>query len=256
MNTIQLERGETAIITLTRPQALNALNAELLGELARALEEVRNSKDARCLIITGAGEKSFAAGADVGAMEAMDSREAMELAQKGCRVMDAVAELEIPVIAAINGYALGGGLELALSCDIRVASDNAVIGLPEVTLGIMPGWGGTRRLSQAVGYANAAWMVFSGAKVGAEEAVRMGLVNACVPQAELMNTVRRMATNICACAPLGVSAAKKAMREYAGMKQSGELENKLFALLFETQDQKTGMHHFNQKKKTERFEGK
>lgn len=256
MNTIKLELGEIATITLSRPQALNALNEEMIDELLAAVEQIKGAGQTRCVIVTGEGEKSFAAGADIGAMEKMDRSRAFALAQNGCRSMDALAELEMPVIAAINGYAMGGGLELALACDIRIAMETALLGFPEVTLGIMPGWSGTRRLAQIAGYANAAWLVFSGAKISADEACRMGIVNMCTPQAEFTDTVKKIAGKICACAPLAVAAAKKSLRKYAGLKQDAGFENQLFSTLFDTQDQKLGMQCFNQKKKIERFEGK
>lgn len=257
MNTIKLDfNGEIAQITLCREPVMNALNLEMLFDLERAVNEIECNQQIRCLIITGQGEKAFAAGADVGAMEQMDEHKARALAQKGCCVMDMVAKLRIPVIAAINGYALGGGMELALACDIRIASKKAVLGLPEVMLGVMPGWGGTRRLPQVAGYANAAWMVFSGEWIDAEEAYRMNIVNMVTEPEELMDTALRLAKKICSRAPLGVAGAKKALREYAGADMPGNTENELFASLFGTQDQKTGMKNFNHKQKTLRFEGR
>lgn len=257
MDTIRLDLNEEiAQITLCREPVMNALNLEMLCDLEQALDVIEGRKEIRCLIITGQGEKAFAAGADVGAMEQMDDRAAHALAKKGCRVMDRIAELRIPVIAAINGYALGGGMELALACDIRIASQKAVLGLPEVMLGVMPGWGGTRRLPQVAGYANAAWMVFSGERIEAEEACRMNIVNAVTKPEELMDTAMRIAKKICSRAPLGVAGAKKALREYAGADMPSGIENELFASLFGTQDQKTGMKNFNNKQKTVRFEGR
>ncbi len=257
MNTIKLDlNGEIAQITLCREAVMNALNLEMLCDLDEAVATVEQRRGVRCLIITGQGKKAFAAGADVGAMEQMNDNEARVLAQKGCHVMDQIAALSFPVIAAINGYALGGGMELALACDIRVASENAVLGLPEVMLGVMPGWGGTRRLPAIAGYANAAWMVFSGEWIGAQEALRMDILNTVTKPEELMDTVKRMAEKICSCAPLGIARAKKALREYAGTNMPPGIENELFASLFGTQDQKTGMKNFNNKQKTIRFEGR
>lgn len=257
MNTIKLDFNEAiARITLYREDVMNALNLEMLCDLERAVQEVEGREDVRCLIITGQGKKAFAAGADVHAMEQMDDAQAHALAEKGCRVMDMIARMSIPVIAAINGYALGGGLELALACDIRIASADAVLGLPEVMLGVMPGWGGTRRLPQIAGYANAAWIVFSGEWVNAGEALRMGVVNMCVEPEQLLDAATHMAQKICARAPLGVAGAKKALREYAGADMPSDTENDLFASLFGTLDQKNGMKNFNSKQKTTWFEGR
>ena len=177
------EENEISIITISRPKALNALNSKVLDELSQALDEIDPSKT-RALIITGEGEKSFVAGADISEMSSLSKKEAQEFSIKGNKVFRKIETLEIPVIAAINGFALGGGCELSLSCDIRLCAENAIFWQPEVGLGITPGFGGTQRLARVVGIGMAKQMIFTGKNIKADEALRIGLVNAIYPQNE------------------------------------------------------------------------
>ncbi|MEA4853019.1 MAG: enoyl-CoA hydratase/isomerase family protein [Christensenella sp.] len=251
MNTIRTEyRDNIKWIYLDRPSQLNALNEEMLDELIVTIDEIDKDKDVRCVVITGEGGKAFAAGADIKAMEAMSFTQAREFSVKGRQLMDDIANLAVPVIAAINGFAFGGGLELALACDFRIAAVNARIGLPEVTLGIMPGWDGALRLSRIAGYGYASEVVFSGETLDAKEAERMGIVNRVLPEEALLGFVEDLAHKICKNAPIGIRYAKKCMKD------CGADRSKLFGKLFLTADQKTGMNNFNRKCKTEFFEGK
>lgn len=252
MNTVTLKiRDAVAWLELNRPAELNAICIEMLRDLDAALETVMADCKARCLVVTGAGEKAFAAGADVGSMVEMSAAEAEWFSGLGCDVFEHLAALPIPVIAAINGYALGGGLELAMACDIRLAADTAVLGLPETTLGIMPGWDGTVRLATIAGYANACDLVFTGRKIGADEAMRMGIVNQVFPKGELEKEAEALARQICANAPLGVRKAKKSMSSRTDRMERATL----FGELFLSMDQKTGMRNFCSKQKTEYFAG-
>ena len=183
------EEDQISLITISRPKALNALNSQVLDELSQALDAIDTSKIS-ALIITGEGEKSFVAGADISEMSSLSKKEAEEFSKKGNDVFRKIETFEIPVIAAINGYALGGGCELSLSCDIRISSDNAIFGQPEVGLGITPGFGGTQRLSRTVGIGMAKQMIFTGQNIKADEALRIGLINAIYPQNELINEAK------------------------------------------------------------------
>lgn len=252
METIQLEKGGgVAVLELYRPHALNALNTEMLRELDATLTELEQDKEVRCLVITGSGERAFAAGADIAEMADMNEQEAKEFAKFGCDVFDKLENLHCPVIAAVNGFCLGGGMELALACDMRLASMSAKFGLPEVTLGVMPGFGGTRRLAKLAGTGTASEMMFTGGVVDAQYALEKGIVNSCCEDDELRGIARNLAEKIAKNAPIAIAAAKKSMW-HAG---ATEVENTLFAALFDTKDQKTGMHNFVNKIKTERFDG-
>lgn len=252
METIRIEtKKDMAFITLDRPKQRNAINEQMLYELQEVCREIDGKKDVRCVVITGSEDgKAFAAGADIAAMESMSYKQAKDFAYLGCETMRMIERLKQPVIAAVNGYALGGGMELALACDIRIADDSAVFGLPETTLGVMPGFGGTVRLSEAVGYGRAAEMIFTGKRLNANEAQTCGLINACFEKNVLGQKVEEIAQTICNNAPLGIRNAKQSMRQ-----QNYEMENMYFAQLFLTDDQKTGMRNFNNKKRTEYFSG-
>lgn len=252
MDTLTIEKKDTVIIlTLHRPNKLNAINQAMITELHDTLLDFRHDPFARCLVITGAGNKAFAAGADIAEMKHMDFFSARTFAEKGCAVMHSIETLPIPVIGAINGFALGGGMELALACDIRLASENAIFGLPETSLGVIPGFGGTVRLANIAGHAVAAEMIFSGNTINAESAKRYGIVNHITKPHELMEYACGLADTISHNAPAAVRAAKRSMR----LSQDIKMENMLFAQLFLTKDQRTGMDNFLHKKKTEHFSG-
>jgi len=239
-----------AKIIIHRPEQLNALNQDVLQELECAIYEIRQDQQVFVVIITGSGEKSFVAGADINAMKDMTVQEAIEFASLGQRVFHAIENLPMPTIAAVNGYALGGGCELALACDIVVASENAKFGQPEVNLGVIPGFGGTQRLPRRIGMNRAKELIFTGDIINAEEAKRIGLVNRVVPQDKLMEEVENLAKKIISRGPIAVKYAKKAM-DYgieAGLYPGMELEKSLFANLFVTMDQKEGMRAFVEKR--------
>lgn len=245
------------ILTINRPNALNALNSGVVAELTALLAEVAAS-DIRCLIITGAGEKAFVAGADITEMKDLNPAQAKRFSEEGNAVMEGVEKLPMPTIAAVNGFALGGGCELALSCDIRIAADNAVFSFPEVGLGILPGYGGVQRMARVVGLAKAKELVFTGNRVKAQEALQLGLVNAVVPVEELIQTAKQMAQKIASNAPFGVRAAKKVANDSVGrtLQESTRLECDLFGQCFATQDQKEGMTAFVEKRKPAPYTGK
>jgi enoyl-CoA hydratase len=257
MSTILLERdGHVAIVTLNRPDKLNALNEQLLQELGAAVAELSRDAAVRCAILTGAGEKAFAAGADIAAMSEMTATRAKQFAEMGHAIGHALETAHFPVIAAVNGFALGGGCELALACDFIYASDKAKFGQPEVNLGVIPGFGGTQRLARRVGDARARELCMTGDMVGAEEALRIGLVNAVVPHAELLAKVREVATKIAAKGPLAIAAAKRVILRGADvpLPTANELEATAFAALFGTSDQREGMKAFVEKRAA-KFEG-
>lgn len=243
-------KGAVEVITIDRPQALNALNPEVLADLKAAFEAA-DLKSIRCIVLTGAGEKSFVAGADIGAMSTMTKAEGEAFSKLGNDLFLQIESFPIPVIAAVNGFALGGGNELAMSCDIRVCSDNAMFGQPEVGLGITPGFGGTQRLARLVGMGMAKQLVYSAFNVKADEALRIGLVNAVYPQAELMDNALKLATKIASNAPIAVRHCKQAMNEGIELPidKAVAVEEKLFGECFETHDQKEGMGCFLSKEK-------
>jgi enoyl-CoA hydratase len=258
MSTILLERdGHVAIVTLNRPDKLNALNEQLLQELGAAVAELSRDAAVRCAILTGAGEKAFAAGADIAAMSEMTATRAKQFAEMGHAIGHALETAHFPVIAAVNGFALGGGCELALACDFIYASDKAKFGQPEVNLGVIPGFGGTQRLARRVGDARARELCMTGDMVGAEEALRIGLVNTVVPHAELLAKVREVATKIAAKGPLAIAAAKRVILRGADvpLPTANELEATAFAALFGTSDQREGMKAFVEKRAA-KFEGR
>lgn len=245
------------ILMVNRPKALNALNSGVIDEMAGLLVEIAAS-DIRCLILTGAGEKAFVAGADIGEMRDLNAAEGEAFSDKGNAIMEQIERLPMPTIAAVNGFALGGGCELALSCDIRIAADNASFSLPEVGLGIMPGFGGVQRLVRTVGLAKAKELAFTTNRVKADEACRLGLVNQVVPAAELMGIAMEMAQKIASNAPFGVRAVKKIANDSSGLplERATRLEGKLFGACFSTQDQKMGMTAFLEKRKPDPYTGK
>jgi enoyl-CoA hydratase len=238
--------GPIATLTVARPDRLNALSPEVIGELLDAVSELaRRAKELRCVVFTGEG-KAFIAGADIAAMQRMTPAEANEFATRGHQLGSALEALPLPVIAAINGFALGGGCELALACDFAYASDKAKLGQPEVKLGVIPGFGGTQRLLRRVGVAMARELAYSGMMIDAQEALRIGLVNRVFPHDELLPTTLEAARAIAEMGPLAVSACKRVIREGEMMPlpQANRLEVEAFARLFQSADQKEGMAAF------------
>jgi enoyl-CoA hydratase len=252
--------GAVGKITINREKALNALNSQVLDELNATLDSV-NLDEVRCLILTGAGAKSFVAGADIGEMSTLTKAEGEAFGKKGNDVFRKLETFPIPVIAAVNGFALGGGCEIAMSCDIRICSDNAVFGQPEVGLGITPGFGGTQRLARLVGAGMAKQMIYTARNIKADEALRIGLVNAIYPAEELMAQAEKLAGTIAKNAPIAVRNCKKAINDGldADMDEAIVIEEKLFGDCFETEDQKYGMAFFldkNKEKVKEPFKNK
>ena len=244
------QNGAVGKITISREKALNALNSQVLDELNATLDAV-NLDEVRCLILTGAGAKSFVAGADIGEMSTLTKAEGEAFGKKGNDVFRKLETFPIPVIAAVNGFALGGGCEISMSCDIRICSENAVFGQPEVGLGITPGFGGTQRLARIVGPGKAKQLIYTARNIKAAEAYRIGLVNEVYPLEELMPQAKKMAKGIAKNAPIAVRACKKAINEglEVGMDEAIVIEEKLFGSCFETEDQKYGMAFFLDKNK-------
>ncbi len=243
------QKDAVGVLTINREKALNALNSQVLDELSEALDAV-DLAAVRCLILTGAGEKSFVAGADIGEMSTLTKAEGEAFGKKGNDVFLKLENFPIPVIAAINGFALGGGCEISMSCDIRICSDNAMFGQPEVGLGITPGFGGTQRLARIVGPGMAKQLIYTARNIKADEALRIGLVNAVYPQAELMDEAMKLASTIAGNAPIAVRNCKKAINEglQVSIDEAVVIEEKLFGDCFESYDQKEGMANFLRKK--------
>ena len=248
---ITAREGNLVVLTLNRPDKLNALNAELLAELDAALATLSADPSVSCAILTGAGDKAFAAGADIAAMLEMSTEQARAFSELGHRICSRIEKASFPVIGAINGFALGGGCELALACDFLYASDKAKLGQPEVNLGVMPGFGGTQRLARRVGIGRARELCYTGDTVSADEALRIGLVNVVVPAADLMTKVREVATKIASKGRLAVAQCKRVL--YTGadvpLDVANALETQSFAMLFGTQDRAEGMKAFLEKRK-------
>jgi len=238
-------------LTISAPKSLNALNSTILKELGDFIDHI--GKDIRVLIITGDGEKSFVAGADISEMANLNAFEGETFGRLGAQVFRKIETLDIPVIAAVNGFALGGGCELAMACDIRICSDNAKFGQPEVGLGIIPGFSGTYRLAKLVGMGYAKEMIYTGKAIRADEALRIGLVNAVYPKEELMNAAVAMAQKMCAMAPIAVKYAKQCINAEYDLDADAAIafENKMFGQCFATHDQKEGMSAFLNKRQAE-----
>jgi enoyl-CoA hydratase/3-hydroxyacyl-CoA dehydrogenase len=256
--TIKIEREQRIVwITLNRPYRLNAFNDVLMDEFADVLDTVEGDPSVRCIIIIGEGEKAFSSGADIIGFSKVTPVMAAEFCRKGQKTFLKLEELSKPAIAAINGYALGGGLELALACDFRVASNHAELGNPEVIRGIMPGWGGTQRLVRVVGLPNAKRLVLLGERVKADEALKMGLVDKVVPYEELKDESRALAQRLCEGAPIALKYAKHAINfgSQVPLEAGLRIEAGLTALLFSTEDAKEGVEAFTSRRKAE-FKGK
>lgn len=245
------EEDGLAIVTIDRPAALNALNIESLEEFREVLREVAGRDDLRAVIITGAGDKAFVAGADIREMLPMKPLDTRRFASLGHEVTRLLERMEKPVIAAINGYALGGGCELALACDIRIAASTAKMGLPEVGLGIFPGFGGTQRLSRLVGRGKASELIFTGDPVDAETAARIGIVNRVVPADRLLEEARTMARRMMERGPLALKLAKTAIQQSqeTGLSSGLAYEMEAFSLVFSTDDKVEGLKAFTEKRK-------
>ncbi len=259
MTYVQYElNGQVGILTINRPDALNALNSAVLMELDLVLDQV-DLENTRCLIITGAGDKAFIAGADVAEMSSMDEEQARVFGEFGNAIFRRIESFPIPVIAAINGYALGGGNELALSCDIRICSENAVFGQPEAGLGITPGFGGTQRLTRVIGSTSKAKeILFTCRNIKAEEAKEIGLVSAVYSSESMMDEAVKMAKRIASQAPIAIRNIKKAVNEGLdlSMEDAIQLEVDLFSACFSSEDQKEGMLAFLEKRKEKSFKNR
>lgn len=253
--TLLLETDDSGICTLTinRPDKLNALNSQVLDELDSAVETIRQSDEVKALIITGSGEKAFVAGADIKELSSLDPASGEKVSKKGQNIFQKIEDLSIPVIAAVNGYALGGGCELAMACHLRVASANAVMGLPEVSLGLIPGYGGTQRLTQLVGRAKALELIMSAGQVKAEEALNIGLVNQ-LAENSVVDDAKAILAKIMRHGPVAIKNALLAVKE-AGSEKGYEAEARLFGELCGTDDFKEGTTAFLEKRKAE-FSGK
>ena len=242
-------KEKIAVITINRPEALNALNSQVLDDLGAAFDSI-DVNVVRAVVLTGAGDKSFVAGADIGEMSTLTKAEGEAFGKKGNDVFRKIEEFPIPVIAAVNGFALGGGCEISMSCDIRICSENAMFGQPEVGLGITPGFGGTQRLARLIGAGMAKQLIYTARNIKADEAYRIGLVNAVYPQEELLAAAEKMASQIAANAPIAVRACKKAINDglQTDIDAALVIEEKLFGSCFETEDQREGMANFLRKK--------
>ncbi len=248
--------NSVGIITINRQKVMNAMDSKAILELSRLLDEIGNS-NIRCLIVTGAGEKSFVAGADIKEMKDMNRQQGENLSRNGNGVMRKLELFQVPVIAAVNGYALGGGLELALACDIRIASENASFAMPEATFGIIPGYGGIQRMGRIIGQGRAREMVFTARRFGAQEALAWGLVNAVYPLPELMPEAMKLAERIASNAPIAIMSAKQIMNESVGipLSEADQLEREAFGNCFGTWDQREAMMAFVEKRKPKPFMG-
>lgn len=246
-------RDGILIVTIDRPKVLNALNAQTVEEIGKVFDEARGDEEVKAVIVTGGGEKAFVAGADINELAQKNPFTGKETSERGQQILSRIERFPKAVIAAINGFALGGGCELALACQIRIASDRAQIGLPEVTLGIIPGYGGTQRMARLLGKAKALELILTGDRIPAEEAARIGLVNKVVPHDELMNEAEKMARTIMSRGPLAVRASIEAVMSGSEMPfEEGQfLEATLFGLLAASEDMKEGMSAFLEKRKAE-----
>ena len=254
--TLQRE-GAVAVVTVNRPKVLNALNLATLGELAATMRQLQHDETVRCVIVTGAGEKSFIAGADINELAALTPTAGREHARAGQAVFDLIEQLGKPVIAAINGYALGGGCELAMACTVRIAADTARLGQPEINLGIIPGYGGTQRLARLIGTGRALELLLTGEQIGAAEAFRLGLVNRVVPAADLLPEAHKLAAVIAAKAPIAVRYILEAVRSGVQLPlgDAQAFEATLFGLAASTDDMREGTRAFLEKRKAE-FRGR
>ena len=249
--------GAVALVTINRPKVLNALNQPTMDELGRAFLELKQDQTVRAIILTGAGEKAFVAGADINELAVQTPTGGREYALKGQQVFEAIERLGKPVIAAINGYALGGGCELAMACTLRIAADTAKMGQPEITLGILPGYAGTQRLSRLVGKGKAMELILTGVPITADEAMRIGLVNRVVAAADLMTEARTLAQQLARNAPIAMAYIMSAVNEGLEMPfaEACAFEATLFGLVASTEDMREGTRAFLEKRKPQ-FKGR
>ena len=257
MDYVKVEREDgVAVLTVDRQEKLNALDRQVVEEIGQALLELEAERP-RAIVVTGAGERAFIAGADIRAMSVMDPIEAKQFSEIGHAAMALLDRSPVPTIAAVNGFALGGGCEVALACDVRIAAENATFGFPEVGLGILPGMGGTQRLPRLIGPALAKELIFTGRRIRADEARELGLVNRVVPEGEALNVALELAAEISANGPLAVRHAKAAANRALDVDLVSGLEYEAdqFALLFATEDAREGMNAFGEKRKP-KFEGR
>lgn len=246
------EKSEgVATITLNRPETLNAFSKEVVEEVLQALEDAETDENIRVVVLTGAGEKAFSAGADIKAMIGMNAMRARELSLMGKKLCLALENLEKPVIAALNGYALGGGLEVAMACDLRIASENARMGQTEINIGLIPGWGGTQRLTRLIGRTKAKELVFTGKMVDAKTAEQLGIVNMVVPAEKFKETVRQFALDLATKAPVAIKVAKALINKGAdiGLDSALALEREGFGVVASTEDLQEGVKAFTEKRK-------
>ena len=257
-NVLLEKKGHIAVATINRPKALNALNSQVLEDIDQLVEQVKADDEIRALVITGSGEKAFVAGADIAEMSTLTKEGGEAFGKHGNDVFRRIETLPIPTIAAVNGFALGGGCELSMSCDIRLCADTAVFGQPETGLGITPGFGGTQRLARLVSPGMAKQLIYSAKNIKADEAYRIGLVNAVYPLEELMPAAEKLAQTIAKNAPIAVRACKKAINDglQTDIDQAVVIEEKLFGSCFQTADQIEGMGAFLEKRKHEPYQNK
>lgn len=246
------EKSEgVATITLNRPEALNAFSKELIEEIFHAIDDIKADDDIRVVVLTGAGEKAFSAGADIKAMAGMNALKARELSLMGERLCTELEKLEKPVIAAINGYALGGGMEVSMACDLRIASETARMGQTEVNIGLIPGWGGTQRLTRLIGMTKAKELVFTGRIIDAKTAEQLGILNMVIPADKFRETVRQFALDLAGKAPIALKVAKAVITRGAdiGLESALALEREGFGVVGSTEDLKEGVSAFSEKRK-------
>ena len=257
-NVLLEKEGHLAIVTINRPKALNALNSETLKDLDTVIENLENDNHIYAVILTGAGEKSFVAGADIAEMKDLNEEEGQAFGALGNKVFRRLENLNKPVIAAIQGFALGGGCEISMACDIRIASDKALFGQPEVGLGITPGFGGTQRLARIVGLGKAKELIYTAQNIKADEAYRIGLVNKVVPLESLMDEAKAMANKIMANAPIAVRLCKDAINRgmQVDIDKAVAIEAEDFGKCFASADQKEGMSAFLERRKEKNFQNK
>jgi enoyl-CoA hydratase len=257
-DTLLLERdGAVAIVTINRPQVLNALNTQTIDDLRRAILDLKSDESVRVVVLTGAGEKAFVAGADINELAVQTPTGGREHALTGQHVFDLVENMGKPVIAAINGYALGGGCELAMACTLRLAADTAKLGQPEISLGLLPGYAGTQRLPRLVGKGRAMEIILTGTPITADEALRIGLVNRVYPAADLMAESKKLAQQLAKAAPIALRYIINAVNKGVEMPfaEACQYEATLFGLIASTDDMREGTAAFLQKRKAE-FKGK
>ncbi len=251
---VETESDGIAVVTVNRPDKMNALNSDLLDELDQVFAGLESDTEVKAVIVTGAGDKAFVAGADIKELGQLDQKSGRDTSRKGQQIFDRIESFQKPVVAVVNGYALGGGAELAMACHIRIATDNAVFGLPEVSLGLIPGYGGTQRLPQLVGRGKALEMILSGGMIKAGEALQYGLVNKIAESGDPLNEARQMLAQMLKHGPIALSMAIQAINS-AGSDNGYDVEADCFGQLCNTDDFKEGTSAFLEKRKPD-FQGR